>query len=179
MKAKDLKLMLPATIEHKIVTLRGLRVMLDLDLAELYGVETKEINRAVARNRERFPADFAFRLNQSEFQDLRCQIGTSSWGGRRYPPVVFTEQGVAMLSSVLHSERAVRVNVQIMRVFVRLRQWVGSHDQLARKIGELEKKIQTQDGEIKLIFAAINTMLHPVTRKKRQIGFAPKGSEGK
>jgi len=160
------------SIEGKIYSIRGVRVMLDADLAKLYEVETKTLNRAVQRNLQRFPDDFMFQLSETEFENLRCQFGTSSFhGGRRYRPYAFTEQGLAMLSSVLHSERAILVNVEIMRTFVRLRRLIGSHEELAKQIGDLEKKLKTQGGEIKLIFATINTMLHPVTKKKRQIGF--------
>ena len=160
-------------IEDKILLMRGQRVMLDADLAELYNVETKVLNRAVKRNAARFPDDFMFQLSESEFQNLRCQSGTSSlYGGRRYYPFAFTEQGVAMLSTVLHSDRAIKVNIEIMRVFVKLRKLLSTHEELARKVGELEKKMKGQDGEIKLIFATINTMLHPAVKKKRQIGFA-------
>jgi len=159
-------------IEGKILTIRGMRLMIDSDLAELYGVTTSNLNKAVKRNLERFPEDFMFQLTGQEFSNLIFQNGTSSsHGGRRKAPMVFTEQGVAMLSSVLHSTRAILVNVEIVRTFVRLRRLIGSHEELARKIGELEKKMKTQDGEIKLIFATINTMLHPVTNKKRKIGF--------
>lgn len=159
-------------IESKIHLLRGQRVMFDSDLAELYGVTTFNLNKTVKRNLDRFPDDFMFQLSESEFQDLRFQIGiSSSHGGRRRPPFVFSEQGVAMLSSVLRSDRAVRVNVEIMRVFVKLRKLIGTHEELARKIGELEKKVKNQDSEIKVIFATINTMLHPVPKKKPQIGF--------
>lgn len=112
--------------------------MLDKDLAELYGVQTKAFNRAVKRNQARFPPDFMFQLTAKEFANLRFQIGTSSWGGRRYRPYAFTEQGVAMLSSVLNSERAVRVNIEIMRAFVRLRQLLSSHADLAKKLEALE-----------------------------------------
>jgi len=164
-------------IEAKILVLRGQRVMLDSDLATLYDVTTFNLNKAVKRNLERFPDDFMFQLSESEFQNLRFQNGiSSSHGGRRHPPYVFTEQGVAMLSSVLHSDRAIRMNVEIMRVFVKLRKMIGTHEELARKIGELEKKVRGQDNEIKVIFATINTMLHPVQKKKPQIGFKKAGA---
>jgi hypothetical protein len=127
-------------IERAILLIRDQKVMLDKDLAALYHVETKSLTRAVRRNQARFPADFMFQLTAEEFANLRFQFGTSSWGGRRYLPYAFTEQGVAMLSSVLHSERAVRVNVEIMRAFVRLRQLLASHADLARKLEALEKK---------------------------------------
>ena len=133
------------SIEDRILLIRGQRVMLDADLAALYGVETGNLVRAVSRNRERFPPDFMFRLNSDEFEALRSQIVTSNGrGGRRYLPYAFTEQGVAMLSSVLRSERAVQVNVEIMRAFVRLRQLVSTNAELARKMDELERKYDGQ-----------------------------------
>jgi len=116
--------------------------MLDDDLAMLYEVETKALNRAVKRNLRRFPEDFMFQLSAKEFENLRYQFGTSRWGGRRYPPYAFTEQGVAMLSSVLNSKRAIQVNIEIMRAFVRLRQMLASNAGLARKLATLEKKIR-------------------------------------
>ncbi len=134
-------------IERSILLIRGQRVMLDTNLAELYGVETKVLNRAVKRNIDRFPRDFMFQLTVKEFENLRfhfgtsslrSQIGTSSWGGRRYHPYAFTEQGVAMLSSVLRSRRAVQANVEIMRAFVRLRQLLASRRVLARKLDAME-----------------------------------------
>lgn len=166
-------------IEGKILLIRGHRIMLDADLATLYGVATKVLLQAVKRNAERFPEDFMFTLTESEFADLRSQSVTSSWGGRRHPPHAFTEQGVAMLSSVLRSDRAIRVNVEIMRAFVRMRQVMVSHAELAQKIGELERKVKSQGVEIKVIFGAINTMLHPVKTKKPQIGFQPGAPKGK
>lgn len=158
-------------IERRIYTVRGMHIMLDADLAELYGVETKVFLQAVKRNQDRFPDDFMFQFSAEEFSDLRSHIVTSKRGGRRYRPYAFTEQGVAMLSSVLRSERAVRVNIEIMRTFVQMRRFLGTHDELARNIGELQKKIKTHDREIALIFSTINSMLHPVTKKKRPIGF--------
>jgi len=132
-------------IEEAILLLRGQRVLLDEDLAELYEVETKNLIRAVKRNMTRFPDDFMFQLTQEEFDHLRCQNVTSKIperGGRRYLPYAFTEQGVAMLSSVLRSPRAVQVNVEIMRAFVRIRRILGSHEELARKVAEMEKQLQ-------------------------------------
>jgi len=155
-------------IERLIFVIRGQRIMLDADLAELYGVETKVLNRAFARNRERFPADFAFQLTVAEFNDLRCQFGTSRWGGRRYRPYAFTEQGVAMLSGVLHSRRAIQVNVAIMRTFVRLRQMLASNARLARHLQELEKKY---DHQFKIVFDALRELMAPQPTKKRRIGF--------
>jgi hypothetical protein len=149
--------------------LRGERVLLDADLAELYGVETKTLNRAVKRHRDRFPHDFMFQLTGEEAGNLRYQIGTSSWGGRRYLPQAFTEQGVAMLSSVLHSKRAVMVNVEIMRAFVRLRRILATHADLARKLAALEKRY---DAQFKAVFDAIRELMTPpAPPKKRRIGF--------
>ena len=130
-------------VAAKILFIRGQKVMLDQDLAELYGVATKVLIQAVRRNADRFPEDFMFQLTKQEFNDLRSQFVTSSWGGRRYPPYAFTEQGVAMLSSVLRSERAIGVNIEIMRAFLRLRQMLASNAELARKLAALEKKNTT------------------------------------
>ena len=141
-------------IEKKIFLIRGLNVMLDRDLAELYGVETKYLTRQVRRNIERFPGDFMFQLTREEF--LRCQIGTSSWGGRRYLPYVFTEQGVAMLSSVLNSDRAILVNIGIMRVFVNIRKLVSANKGILNKFYQLEKKVQSHDKKIRTIFEVIH-----------------------
>ena len=161
-------------IEKAILLLRGQKVMLDADLAALYGVETKVLVRAVKRNINRFPADFMFQLNREEFNDLRFHFGTSSdWGGRRYPPYAFTEQGVAMLSSVLRSQRAIRVNIEIMRAFIRLRQMLASHVELARKLDALEKKY---DAQFKEVFEAIRQLMAPPEPKRRAIGFR-KGGE--
>jgi hypothetical protein len=166
---KDPKPLVAETIAGRIVLLRGERVLLDADLAELYGVETKLLNRAVKRNRDRFPDDFMFQLTGEEAGNLRFQIGTSSWGGRRYLPQAFTEQGVAMLSSVLHSKRAVMVNVEIMRAFVRLRRILATHADLARKLAALEKKY---DAQFKSVFDAIRELMTPPEPpRKRRIGF--------
>jgi len=161
-------------IEHAILLIRGQKVMLDRDLAALYGVETKSLNKAVRRNLDRFPSDFMFQLTAEEAQNLRFQIGTSSsgYGGRRYLPYVFTEQGVAMLSSVLRSMQAVQVNVAIMRAFVRLREALALHKELARKLNELEKKIEGHDTAIQSLFEAIRQLMAPpVPQPKPEIGF--------
>ena len=156
-------------IERAILLMRGHKVMLDADLAVLYGVTTSNLNKAVARNRERFPQDFMFRLTGQEFRNLTFQSGiSSSWGGRRTPPYAFTEQGVAMLSSVLRSERAVQVNIEIMRAFVRLLQLLASHEDLARRLDELEQKY---DAQFKGVFEAIRQLMAPPARPQRQIGF--------
>ena len=157
------------SIEKKILMIRGYKVMLDSDLAELYGVETKTLNRAVNRNRDRFPADFMFPLNNQEVAILRYQIGTSSeWGGKRYFPNVFTEYGVVMLSSVLKSKKAIHVNIEIMRTFGRLRQMLGAHKDLARKLEQLEKRYDSQFSEV---FAAIRQLMAPPKNPKKRIGF--------
>ena len=126
-------------IEGRIYLIRGHKIMLDSDLAELYGITTKALVQAVKRNMKRFPADFLFQLTNQEVANLRSQIVTSSWGGRRYVPYAFTEQDVAMLSSVLNSDRAIEVNIQIMRVFVKLREMIASNKELSKRLDELEK----------------------------------------
>jgi len=158
-------------IERRIVMLRGEKVMLDADLAELYGVSTGVLNQAVKRNRSRFPDDFMFQLNQKEADSLRSHFVISNRGGRRYLPFAFTEQGVAMLSSVLRSSRAVQVNVQIMRTFVRLRQLLSSNAGLARKLAELEAKY---DERFKIVFDAIRSLMQDQEERrksKRPIGY--------
>ena len=161
-------------IERVILVLRGQKVMLDTDLAALYGVEAGALNRAVKRNLDRFPSDFMFQLTLEEAQNLRCQIGisSSSYGGRRYLPYVFTEQGVAMLSSVLRSKQAVQVNVAIMRAFVRLRETLTLHKELAGKLGDLERRIEGHDTAIRSLFEAIRQLMAPPSPPpKPEIGF--------
>lgn len=150
-------------VERSIRIIRGDKVILDEDLAELYGVETKNLIKAVQRNIDRFPADFMFQLTNQEFKDLRFQFGTASqWGGRRTPPYAFSEQGVAMLSSVLHSKRAVQVNIEIMRTFVRLRKLLASNVELAERLDQLEAK---DDGQFRNVFEAIRQLMAPVETK--------------
>jgi hypothetical protein len=168
-----MKALIPVEIiEKKILFLRGEKVMLDSDLAELYEVETFNLNKAVKRNIVRFPEDFMFQLSQNEADSLRFQIGiskTEGRGGRRYLPYAFTEQGIAMLSSVLSSERAVKVNIEIMRAFVSLRKMLASNAELSRKLAALEKKY---DAQFKVVFDAIRELMTPiVSQKKRKIGF--------
>jgi hypothetical protein len=158
-------------IEEKIFLLRGRRVMFDFDLAMLYGVTTGNLNKAVNRNIERFPEDFMIKLSEAEYENLKFQFGISSWGGRRKPPNAFTEQGVAMLSSVLRSKRAILVNILIMRTFVRIREMLAGHDKLARKLFELEQKVASHDQNIQSLFAAIRQLLKPSASSKKQIGF--------
>jgi hypothetical protein len=156
-------------IEHAILMVRGHKVLLDTDLAAMYGVETKALVRAVKRNQERFPSDFMFQLLPDEFEGLRYHFGTSkSRGGRRYLPYAFTEQGVAMLSSVLRSPCAIAVNVEIMRAFVRLRRMLASNADLARKLTELEQKYDAQFG---VVFDAIRQLMAPPEKPPRSIGF--------
>lgn len=163
-------------IENCIHLLRGQRVLLDVDLAMLYGVETRILNQAIRRNSRRFPPDFMFQLTAREFESLRSQFVISNRrGGRRYLPYVFTEQGVAMLSSVLNSKRAIQVNIEIMRAFVRLRRMLASNADLARKLAVLEKKY---DAQFSVVFDAIRELMTPPEpKKKRPIGFAPWGGE--
>jgi hypothetical protein len=163
--------LLQLNLENLIYLIRGHKVMLDEDLARLYDVETRLLTRAVRRNNDRFPSDFMFQLSDQELASLRSQIGisTSSHGGRRYNPLVFTEQGIAMLSTVLRSERAVKVNIEIMRAFVQLRGLISSNQNLALKLAELE---QRYDQQFKVIFDAIRELMSPTNLpKKRRIGF--------
>lgn len=160
-------------IESFIFLIRGHKVMLSTHLAALYGVEARALVQAVKRNRERFPSDFMFPLSAREFANLKPPLATSGWGGvRRATPYAFTEQGVAMLSSVLRSKRAVTVNIQIMRAFVKLREWLGTHRELARKLAELEKRIEGQDEEITAIFEAIRQLMEPPEKSTKRIGFS-------
>ena len=152
-----------------IYLIRGKRVMLSIHLAELYEVEPRVLVQAVKRNIERFPKDFMFQLTQKEFFNLKSQIVTSSWGGmRRSTPYAFTEQGVAMLSSVLRSKRAVQVNIEIMRTFVKLREMLTSHKDLARKLAVLEKKY---DEQFAIVFEAIQQLLQEDEKPKQKIGY--------
>lgn len=162
---------LPSNIEALIYLVRAHRVMLDEDLAVLYNVETRILTRAVRRNIDRFPEDFMFQLSDQEVTNLRSQIGisSSSYGGRRYRPLVFTEQGIAMLSTVLRSKQAVHVNIEIMRTFVKLREFISSNRELARKLAELE---QRYDQQFKVVFDAIREIMVPKNPPaKRRIGF--------
>lgn len=160
-------------VERRIYFIRGDKVMLDSELAALYGVTTKRLNEQVRRNLDRFPEDFMFQLTSDEFADLRSQIATSSsknYGGRRYMPYVFTEQGVAMLSSVLNSPRAVQVNIAIMRAFVNMRRLAATNDEIRKKLTQIEKKLGEHDGNFKQVFAAIRAMVAPV-KKSAKIGY--------
>jgi len=161
-------------VETRILTIRGHRVMIDADLAELYGVPTKRLNEAVRRNATRFPADFMFQLTVEESESLRSQIATLEPGRgrhRKYLPYAFTEQGVSMLSSVLNSERAVQVNISIMRAFVVLRRAAASHVALSRRLDELERKHGVHDEKLKIVFKAIRELMDPPKKARRKIGF--------
>jgi hypothetical protein len=160
-------------LERAIRLIRGEKVILDADLAYLYGVETRVLVQAVKRNLERFPPDFMFQLTREEFNLLRSPTVTSrGWGGRRYPPYAFTEQGVAMLSSVLRSPRAIGVNIEIMRAFVRMRRLLASHARLEKKILAMEEKY---DGQFAVVFEALKQLMAPPESKRHKIGFRQEG----
>ncbi len=158
----------PERIADKIYVVRGRNIMLDRDLAELYGVKTQALNQAVKRNSERFPEDFMFKLSQDEYKNLISQIVISSWGGLRQPPLAFTEQGVAMLSSVLRSPRAILVNIQIIRTFTKLRGLLGEHEQLRLKLEALEKNY---DKQFRVVFDALRQLLAEPVSRPVEIGF--------
>ncbi|MFC1480425.1 ORF6N domain-containing protein [Candidatus Omnitrophota bacterium] len=173
-KSKTTDLIPRETIESKILLIRGKKVMLDRDLAKLYKVPTGRLNEQVKRNIERFPEDFIFQLTREEFNNWLSQIAitNSEKMGQRHNPYAFTEQGVAMLSSVLNSKRAVQVNIAIMRVFVKLKEMLSTHKELMYKLAELERKIEKHDGEICAIFEAIRQLMEPPPEKpRRMIGF--------
>ncbi len=159
-------------IESKILLIRGKKVMLDKDLARLYGVSTKRLNEQVKRNKYRFPEDFMFQLTKEETNSLRSQIATLKRGHHtKYFPYAFTEQGVAMLSSVLNSKKAILVNIQIMRTFTKLKEIMASHKELSHKLNQLETKITKYDSEIQSIFEAIRQLMIPPNKPKKKIGF--------
>jgi hypothetical protein len=177
---KEVHLIPVAGIESRIHLLRGQKGMLDADLAKLSGVETKALNKAVKRNLERFPPDFMFQLSQKEIANMRFQSGTASKRNLRFLPYAFTQEGIAMLSGVLRSQRAVMVNLEIMRDFVRLRSYLASQDEMARKLSVLEKKFASHDKSIQKIFLAIKKLMLPPDlsdRPKREIGFHARTKE--
>ena len=157
-------------IERAILMIRGHKVMLDADLAVIYGVTTKRLNQQFRRNRTRFPEDFAFQLSADEFAILRSQFATSSsgWGGRRYPPIAFTEHGAVMLASILNSDTAIATSVEIVRAFIRLREIVATHKELMRRLDELERKY---DGQFAVVFDAIRQLTRPAQSDKREMGY--------
>ena len=164
---------LAVSVESRILILRHQRVILDRDLAELYGVSVRQLNQQVKRNRERFPADFMFRLTPKEDQILRSQIVISSekHGGRRYPPYAFTEHGAVMAATVLNSKRAIEMSVFVVRAFVRMREMLAKNRQLAAKINELDRRLETHDTAIQDIIDAIKELMLPEGPSKRRIGF--------
>lgn len=164
-------------ILEKIYLIRGQKVMLDRDLAEMYGVEVKRLNEAVKRNATRFPEDFMFQLAQNEWRNLKSQFATSSWGGARKPPYVFTEQGVAMLSSVLNSETAIQVNIQIIRLFTKMKQLILDNKDLWMKIEKIEQHLFKNDEEIKTIFAYLKKLLIQEDKPRNPIGFRASGKK--
>lgn len=167
---------IPEEIIHKkIFIIRGQKVMLDADLAELYGVPTKALNQAVKRNAARFPIDFMFQLAEGEAASLRSQFVTSSsqHGGKRYAPYVFTEHGVAMLSSVLKSERAVQMNIFIIRSFIKMRELLSTHKDLAQKIDEIERRQKEQGDHLSTVYSVVKQLISDPPDLKQKIGFAP------
>ena len=161
-------------IISKIYLIGGLKVMIDRDLAELYGVETKQLKRQVRRNIERFPEDFMFELSEGEFLEWRSQFGASNKGdkmGLRYAPYVFTEQGVAMLSSVLNSERAIKVNIQIMRIYTKMREMLLTNQEILYKLEQLERKTDGYDMDIQAIFECLKQLLNPPQEARPRVGF--------
>ena len=159
------------TILERIHLLRGQKVMLDQDLAALYGIETKAFNQAVKRNIERFPEDFMFELTLEEYEHLRSQSVTSSWGGRRYLPKAFTEQGVAMLSGILSTPIAIEVNIRIIRVFARMREMLITQQDILLRLEQLERQTDDQSKEIELIFSALRELLQPPCQPRKAIGY--------
>lgn len=160
-------------ILNHIYVIRGQKVMLDRDLAQMYGVETKVFNQSVKRNRERFPKDFMFSLSEKEWENLRSQFVTSSWGGARYRPNVFTEQGVAMLSSILNSKTAIEVNIRIIRVFTKLREYALTHADILRQLAQLEKDVKGHGRDIENIFAVLKELIEKqrTAPPRNKIGF--------
>jgi hypothetical protein len=160
-------------ITNKIYLIRNQKVMIDKDLAELYQVETKQLKRQVRRNIERFPEDFMFELTKQEFDNLRSQFGTSNWGGNRYAPLVFTEQGVAMLSSVLNSPTAIKVNIQIIRVFTKIREMLTDNLSVKLEIEEIKKKLSNHSKNIELVFNYLDELIEKKDNEKprKEIGY--------
>jgi len=172
-KSEDALVIPDEIILSKIYYVRDLKVMIDSDLAELYGVETRRLNEQVKRNLSRFPGDFMLQLTDDEFNNLKSQIATSSWGGRRKPPFVFTEHGVLMLSSVLNSDRAIKVNIQIMRIFTKVRQMLADNLSVRLEIEEIKKKLANQDKNIELVFNYLDELIEKQENPefRREIGF--------
>ena len=177
-KSKNELIIPDEILMSKIYYIRGYKVMLDEDLAELYEVETKQLKRQVRRNIDRFPEeDFMFELNRDEFEILRSQFGSSSWGGSRYMPMAFTEQGVAMLSSVLNSARAIKVNIQIIRIFTRMREMLLTHKDILLKMEQLERIVDGHGEDIQLIFTYLKKLLNPPQEPRPRVGFRRKDEQ--
>ena len=155
----------------KIYLVRDQKVMLDEDLAKLYGVETKRLNEQVSRNIDRFPEDFMFKLSEREFGDLKPQNATSSWGGRRKLPNAFTEHGILMLSSVLNSKQAIRMNIQIMRIYTRIREMLLTHKDMLLRVEYMEKHLMKHDQKIELLFTYLNKFIEKEEKPRTEIGF--------
>lgn len=158
-------------IQSKIYTVRGKKVMIDFDLAELYGIETKSLKRVVKRNRNRFPKDFKIELNEREWKNLKQNFGTSTWGGIRHKPYCFTEYGIAMLSSVLNSEVAIDINIQIIRVFSKMKDLILHQKDLLVRMEKVEKTLGNHDGDIAFIFLSLKKLLNPNNPPRRRIGY--------
>ncbi|MBE5320231.1 ORF6N domain-containing protein [Pedobacter sp. MR2016-19] len=174
MTAKQVLPIIPDNIVvNKIYELRSLKVMLDSDLAELYGVETKRLNEQVGRNLDRFPEDFMFQLTDEEWLNLKSQFATSSWGGRRKLPFVFTEHGILMLSSVLNSKQAIQVNIQIVRIFSRIRQFIVDNGELKLEIEEIKKTLNNHDKNIELVFTYLDRLIDKKIGPRKRIGYMP------
>ncbi|MDX2128430.1 MAG: ORF6N domain-containing protein [Chloroherpetonaceae bacterium] len=158
-------------ILRSIFVIRNQKVMMDSDLASLYGVETRRLNEQVSRNIDRFPDDFMFQLSEMEWKHLKSQFATSSWGGRRTPPFMFTEQGIAMLSSVLNSPTAIQVNISIMRVYVKMRQWAVNYEDLLKKIDALNQRQMEHSEHIREIYQIIEELVRPAITERKPMGF--------
>lgn len=165
------------SVDNLIIEIRDQKVILDSDLAMLYDVETKKLNQAISRNVERFPEDFMFQLTNEEFQNLRSQFATSSWGGRRYPPYAFTEHGAIMAASVLNSPRAVEMSVFVVRAFVKLRTLALQYKELTRKLAQIEERLGEHDTAILEIVNTIRQLMEPPKPKKKEIGFRTQKSK--
>jgi hypothetical protein len=164
-------------ILNKIYYFRGQKVMLDQDLADLYDVPTKRLNEQVKRNINRFPSDFMFQLTSEEVEILKSQFATSSWGGRRVPPYAFTEHGVLILSSVLNSQRAISVNIQIMRIYTKMRELLMANQEILLKLEQLERKVDAHDHDIQLIFQCLKQLLNPPEEPRPRVGFRRKDEQ--
>lgn len=183
MAKKDSEIAIPQeALINKIFEVRGIKVMLDSDLAELYQVETRRLNEQVKRNIERFPEDFMFELTKQEWNDLKSQSATSSWGGRRKLPSVFTEHGILMLSSVLNSSTAIKVNIQIMRTFTQMREMIANHQQVFKELEEIRNSVKDHDEQLQMVFAYLKQFEESKKqeleqRQRKKVGYKRKGEE--